>query len=725
MKKKTILGVSTLAGLLLITATGCGKTNNPATGGNNNGGNNGGSTQPTEVVTGTETPVIPSVEYERPDLAGRQMNVYVNYCAQTGATFTGNLGGTSYTNPFDGQTYVKGNLLPMWKTVQSNLNCVIHDSVWDFTDDAYTKAKTTDQWTVLSDEANFGSIDLLMTDSASAADMNKNGQLVNLLEYLDYMPNFKYFLDTHPTVASEMTNLNGELYMMPYFDGLDSPEKMFIMNTELVTKLLDEEGNYDTTTAKDVAYKPFIDTSADQKVLISVNGKAEEITIKAATNPIKAQNDLATKNGKTYVEALKAYIDAAYMSTGKYTKRSEVFIGENACYTVDDMVALMRCAVNNSVYLYGQANKVHGLIPREAKDSRIDSILYFINAWGVRGVTSEKEFMYFDNAGQLKDARVEQNTLTALGYMNDLYKEGLIIDGFEEKGSTKYNAEYMTGKSGASLLIYDYNATQAVNNKIDENGVGTADSKYSYNMPVLPPLTYWAEDNINGKAEGGRGHALTRYTEDARSNKGAGTVIPTSETKDEAQIIAACQLADYFYSVEGGQLQDFGPEAYRDGEVVIGGVSYPKISSLVMSEINKSGLGWNNYMRCYMGTTQGFGHVRSDALDYQVTNAGGQIGLNNLLNAVASGAVTCALTTRTAGFGAMVPSQWSSSPKEGTDTYTVITEFYKRGTGASGWREVVVNGWANSSNSQESILSLASKVNDYYLSHYQTLYDNR
>lgn len=710
MKKKTILGVSALAGLLLVGATGCEKTKDPTQ-----------PTQPTAPVTEPSK----GEEYVTPNLNGRKMNVYVNYCAQTGATFTGNYGGESYLNPFDNQTYVKGNLLPMWKAVQANLNCEIHDIVWDFKDDGYTKAKTTDQWTVLSDEANFADIDFLMTDSASAADMNKNGQLVNLLEYLDYMPNFKNFLDTHPTVASEMTNLNGELYMMPYFDGLDSPEKMFIMNTELVTKLLDEEGAYDTTNAKDVAYQPFINTSADQKVLISVNGKAEEITIKAATNPIAAQNALNVKNGKTYVEALKAYIDAAYMPSGKFAKRSEVFIGENACYTVDDMIALMRCAVNNSVYLYGAANKVEGLIPREGKDSRIDSMLYFINAWGVRGVTSEKEFMYFDNNGKLKDARVQQNTLDALGYMHNLYKEGLIINGFEEKSTTKYNAEYLTGKTGAALLMYDYNATQAVNNKIDANGVGDANSKYSGVMPILPPLTYWEEDNINGKAAGGKGHALTRYTEDARSNKGAGTVIPTSATKAEEQIIAACQLADYFYSVEGGLLQDFGPEAYTEGKVTLGGVEYPKFKPLVMSEINKSGLGWNNYMRCYMGTTQGFGHVRSDALDYQVTNAGGQKGLSNLLNAVASGAVTCALTTRSAGFGAMVPSQWSSSPKDGTDTYTVITEFYKRGTGASGWREVVVNGWENATNSQASILALAGNVNTYYLAHYQTLYDNK
>ena len=66
-----------------------------------------------------------------------------------------------------------------------------------------------------------------MTDSATASEMNAQGRLVNLNDYLEYMPNFSKFLEEHPTVASEMTNLDGELYMLPYFDGLDAPEKMF------------------------------------------------------------------------------------------------------------------------------------------------------------------------------------------------------------------------------------------------------------------------------------------------------------------------------------------------------------------------------------------------------------------------------------------------------------------------------------------------------------------
>lgn len=700
MKKKTILGVSALAGLLLMSATGCEK------------------------------------KVDNPDMEGKTLNVYVNYCKETGVTYTGlkagkgsSFNGTAYTNPIDGQTYVEGDLLPMWKAVQDNLNCKINDAVWDFAEDAYTQKATKDQWTKIKDNANFGTIDLLLTDSASAAEMNQQGRLVNLNDYLEYMPNFAKFLEEHPTVASEMTNLDGELYMLPYFDGLDSPEKMFLMNTELVQWLLDDDakltGDYDTTAAKATAYNAFIDTSKNQKVQVSVAGKAKTITLKAAKNPVTAQNELATKNGASYVQALKDYIDAAYMPSGVYAKRSEVFTAEHACYTVDDLIALMRCAVNNSVYLYGAANKVHGIIPRETKDSRIDSILYFAQAWGVRGLTSEKEFLYFDENGKLADARTTAATYDALGYLHQLYQEGLIINGFEASSGGSYTAKYLSGSEGAALLMYDYNATQAVYNKLDENGIGKADYKYNGIMPVLPPLTKWANNPFTK-------NALSRYTEDARSNKGSGTVLPTFDGKDESQIIAACQLADYFYGTEGAELQDFGPAgvnettglAYREGTTNIGGIDYPKYTRTIMDEINASTLGWNNYFRACVGTTQGIGHVRSDAVDYQVTHTSGQKGLNNLLSAVNSGVVTCALTTREAGFGAMVPSQWSSSPAE-TSSYAQLSEFFTRGTGDSGWRSVVIHGWEESSVTRASLEALWSVHAKDYLQHYQQLFDLR
>ena len=696
MKKKTIFGVSALAGLLLLSA-GCTESKTPVDPGTQDPGTQNPGTQVQDKV----------------DLGGETMNVYVSYCAQTGATFTGKMSGfTTYTNPVDGITYLAGNLLPMWKEVETKLNCKIHDSVWDFEKDKYTVKKTQDQWkNVLKEDANFSKIDFLMTDSASAAEMMKNDKLVNLYDYLEYMPNFAKFLDEHPSVESEMTNLDDELYMLPYFDGLDSVEKMILMNTEVVEALLDNDAAvYDTTSAKATVYQPTIDTSKDMLVKISVNGVAEDLTIKASENPITRQNSLQTQNGRTFVEALKAHIDTAYMTSGKYTKRSQVFTGESACYTTDDLIALMRCAVNNPGLLGVQS--VQGIVPRETKDSRIDSILYFTQIWGVRGVVSEKEYLYFGKDGKLKDARTTAATYDALDKLHQLYQEGLIINGFEDgDAGTKYNAEYLTGKSGATLLMYDYNATQAVYNQVDENGIGTASSKYNGVMPVLPPLTKWEDDTITDSK-----YALSRYTEDTRTNKGAGTVIPVKD--DEEQIIRACQLADFFYSPEGANLQDYGPAGYTEGTIDIGGQVVPKYTSTIMKAINDSGLGWNNYFRTCVGTTQGIGHVRSDGVDYQVTHMSGRKGLQNILTAVKSGAVICATTTRANGFGATVPSQWSSSPTV-TDTYVTLTDFWKRGTGKSGWRQVVIDGWDVAT--KTALEALWATANNDYLNHYQSL----
>ncbi|MDE5565349.1 MAG: hypothetical protein K2I77_00005, partial [Anaeroplasmataceae bacterium] len=501
------------------------------------------------------------------------------------------------------------------------------------------------------------------------------------------------------------------LYMAPYFDGVNSIEKMFLFNTEVVQKILDDDtANYDTTAAKATQYTPFIDTSKDYTVIISDKGVAKDLTVKASTNPIQRQNELATKNGATYVQALKDYIDEAYMKSGEYTKRSEVFISEKACYSTDDMIALMRCVVNNSVLITGEAGKTIGIVPRGDKNNRIITILQMAQIWGVRGLTSEKDYLYYDNEGKLKDARTEQATYDALSKLNQLKQEGLIIDGFEKmNGSgkdTTYHG-YLNGNDGVSLMIYDYNATQAVQNKLDETThIGNKDSKYNGIMPVLPPVTTWKDNNINDAK-----YKYTRYSEDARAFKSAGSVV--IDSGDETRIKAACQLVDYFYGDEGAKLQDYGPAEYTEGTVTLGGKTYPKFKNAVFEAINKSGKGWNDWMRDAMGTTQGMGHVRTDGLDYQVTHPTGQIGLANVANAVKSGALIIALTSRDPGFGATVPAYYASSPK--TDDIKELVDFWAQGNGESQWRKVITSGWGGSPITEAKLKSYWEKSNEIYL----------
>ncbi|MDE7263522.1 MAG: hypothetical protein K2N64_02530 [Anaeroplasmataceae bacterium] len=703
MKKKLIL--AGVAALSVVTLASCG---------------GGTSTRPAvKPPVGGSSIELPDIEFDTTSrLNGKTMNMYINYKAKAGVTYTGqeNKLGATYQNPIDGKTYQRGDLLPMWSEVQTKLGVTIHDAVRDFTADAYTQDSEDKIYTAIGSNSNIESIDIMMTNSANAVKYATDNHLVNLANYFKYMPNLYTFFQEHPSIYAELVDANGNLYMAPYFDGLDTIEKMFIFNTELVEKLLDEENpTFDETAAAATAYEPFIDTSKDYKVLISENGKAKDLTVKAATNPIAAQNALTTKNGKTYTQALRDYIDTAYMWSGEYTKRSEVFNSEKACYSVDDMIALMRCAVNNSVYLYGEANKVFGIVPRGQANNRVITILQLAQIWGIRGLTSEKDYLYYDNNGKLVDVRTSEAGLEALDKLHQLKQEGLIIDGWDAEGSKNgtFYYQYLTGASGAALMIYDYNATQVVNNKLDEaSGIGTANSKYNGLRPVLPPVTKWEENYINDNT-----YAYTRYTEDARAFKSAGSVV--FKSTDENQIIAACQLIDYFYGKEGANLQDYGTAAYQDGTITVAGVTYPKFKQAVFTAINNSKLGWNDWMRDVMGTTQGMGHVRSDGLDYQVTHPVGQVGLANVLNAIASGALVCATTARPAGFGATVPAYYAQNAT--TTEITTLVDFWKQGMGNTAWRAVINDGWV--ATSKESLRNSWTKSNEVYLDFYNDYLD--
>lgn len=655
--------------------------------------------------------------YVAPDLNGRTINCYVNYCGKSGVTFTGKALNGSFKNPIDGKTYVKGDLLPMWDQVQKNLNVTIHDSVYDV--DGYVSVKDDAQYTSLSGYDQFNKLDFVMMSNKNANSFAKDSKLVDISKYLDKMPNYKAFLDQNQTIKKEMTNSDGQMFMLPYFDGLNAAEHMFLMNTELVEKLLDEANpTYDETAVTNGgAYQPTIKTDADYKVGISVNGKLQDLQVKASTNPVKRQNDLATKTGKTYAEALKAHLQEAYganVGAGKtYSKLSEIYTSEAACYNTDDLVALMRVAVNNSKYL-GHEGQVQGFIPREAKDSRIDSVLWLMQIWGIQGIrgTAEKDALYFDKDGQLQDGRVQSVSYDGLTKLHQLYQEGLIVKAFDNSTSGSYTAKYLTGKEGAALMMFDYNTTQTANNKKDDNGNGKDDSEYFGTMPVLPPLTKWANDNITDSK-----YALSRYIESSRANKGSGTVIPKHATEEDD--IAACQFADYFFSEEGAKLQDYGPEAYSEGTVTIAGVQYPAYKKVLLDNAVTSGLGWNDYCRTVMGTTQGIGHVRTTGVEYQFMHVSGRKGQANLESAVASGAVIVARSDRAAGFAASVPSQWSSNA-EATEIQALV-DFWARGTGDSVWRKVVLNGWEASDVTRASLEALFETSNRVYLEHYRTL----
>ena len=146
-------------------------------------------------------------------------------------------------------------------------------------------------------------------------------------------------------------------------------------------------------------------------------------------NIIKTRNDAlasGTVTGVHAVNMLRKYIDEAY--NGYYGEnRADLFIGQNAAWDADELVALLRCVVANAQTLNG-TDTVYGLFSREDDNNqrRVDMFRFAGTLFGVRGMESRQDYLYVDVDGTLKDARQEVATYEALARMHDMVAEGLI-----------------------------------------------------------------------------------------------------------------------------------------------------------------------------------------------------------------------------------------------------------------------------------------------------------
>lgn len=637
---------------------------------------------------------------------GGQLDISLNYqvkkVGQTGLSYNGTGSRElSYAN----MTLVKGNMLPTWTCLEGKLNSEYSNKTstikfndanpYDTTD--YKKDFTT-HWVNGFENAG-NKLDLVMGGGTYYTQYANNGQLVAIDDYLDQMPNFKKWVEKNPDIWKSMMHTDGHVYFTPYFDGLNSIEKMFLMNTEYVEKLLD--GNIDSADSANVLssteYTPYVVETEEQTLTVSINGSTK--TIKAnfaeANNAVKKQNSLATKNGVTLVGALKEALIAEYGSAistsidGKatgdavvYNKLSEIFTGEKACYNTDDLVALLRCVKTCAKTLTGDVStKMNPISPRTAENKRTIDLVSLISLWGLKGNDSENGKLYYGVDGEMHDARTTKDTYNVgLSNLNKLYKEGLFVNNFtsdksgKEMGSTEWRGNNI--KDGSGFLYYDYNGTTSPFNNDVVTGNGFA-------QPVLAPVVKWADSSatLNYKGTNLAG-TYFRYSEANRALKDGGWCIPASSDN----IQTALALMDYLYSDEGARIQDFGPDDgsywtlktqgqagntdYENAVCAINGGTSPIINEKVLEDVkgNKEGVTWNDYYRAFIGSTQGIGHIREDSLDYQTTySQKSRDGLSNVQTAIKSGAMILAQTTidsNTSKFFVSVPQTIAISSDE-------------------------------------------------------------
>ena len=549
---------------------------------------------------------------------------------KTGLFFDPTIAGDGITLA-DGKTYHSGDLKPTWVAVSERLGINFENK--------YTGGSASAEFTNWQDR--LGEVDMVSGTATQLSEAGVAGKLINLADYLDAMPNFKAYLEANPIVRLSITGdvKTGAIYFSPYFDGVDDIERMPLMRTDWVEKLLNGEGQFTAEKSGKLAaaaYDPYMPTSG--KVTVDAANKEATAVIKLTKDYDAAGNIVATMNaalakgevtGVQAVNMLREYIDKAY--NGYYgTNRADLFIGQDAAWDADELVALLRCVVANAHTLNG-TDTVNGLFSREDKNNqrRVDMFRFAGTLFGVRGLESRQDYLYVGADGLLHDARQETDTYEALDRMNAMVLEGLISSSFIN--SEDVNTDKMLSNDNG-FMHYDYNQTQTIYNETKlQDG-----EKY---IAVMVPVARW----YDGTNEDG---VYMRFTESWRSVKTDGWAISAAGVEgNKDKLDAALKLIDYAYSEKGMILMSYGPDEFiktnADGSYVkfnFNGTWMPVIADATFEELWRlAGGNYTNYARQYLGSTLSF--VKSQAFEYQCTHVVGKEGAAKISNAIRLGLI--------------------------------------------------------------------------------------
>ncbi len=526
--------------------------------------------------------------------------------AHTSTAFAANLGST-ITLP-DGKQYSNSSFKPAWVQMGADLNIT-----WN---DVYQGQQTSKNLQFMLTNNNpdtnqpwYNSTDLFTSDLSQVVSYAASGtSILNLADYLDYMPNFQKFLNDNPVVYLSLlqagmnttTGAGQTLYVAPYFDGYDDIERYVLIRQDWADTILNGDAALTGSTAwgKDTSVESYMGQTGKITVdALNAEGTATTKVVKNYDNVVteikKANSALNTaykaianaeyagtsgnivdimnaaieaNNGATgaqLVTLFRAYIDACYQKedgTAFYSadSRSDLFNGYNAAWDVDDLVAMLRCVTTNASALGGN---VGGIMPRSgANDRTPDMVRLAAQLYGVRGTESRFEYTYIDSKGNIQDARADKEIYEMVARFHLLKEEGLIAD-YSAYGDFS-GSSGMIGKDANAtdyFMMYDYSQTQTLNGFYAEDALltGTVVDDSYYFAPILTPVSKWDVDGDGNHTD------IMRFTESWRSTKTGGLSLngALANAGNEAKLKAALQFVDYLYSDDGQIVSSFGPMA--------------------------------------------------------------------------------------------------------------------------------------------------------------------
>ncbi len=542
-----------------------------------------------------------SMEYT----ADTQINIAIGYNSyDTGAFYSSegsNVISGTITLP-GGYEATSSSIKPAMYAIQEALDVQFVDKYTGLATSA--NIDSTNSSSLVATNAWGSSVDIATSDlSVAVQEATTNSNILNLADYLDYMPNFKTFLEENPVVylsllQDGMDTTTGEgqaIYVAPYFDGNDDIERYCLIRQDWVEELLDDTLAYDgdtyadacaTTTSVsggymgttgsytietssetgdgstftltkdyDAAKTAAANTSTDLGAAYSaIAGSAYTGTsgnIVDIMNAAIAANSGAT--GKQLATLYRAYIDVAYKngSSSAYgSTRSNLFNGYSAAWDVDDLVAMLRIVKTNSENVGLESCSTIGIFPRDATNDRTPDIISLAaQLFGERGATSRYEYTYIDSNGELQDARANASFWECLEKFGELASEGLVYNYYNDGNYTAFSTTTVKGNDsnlGNGFMEYDYSQTQTTQMFDD-----MLDDNYLFGA-ISTPVSKWDVDGDGTKDD------IMRFNESWRSTKTGGLVVAASVANDENKLAAVLTFIDYLYSNDGQILSTYG-----------------------------------------------------------------------------------------------------------------------------------------------------------------------
>lgn len=577
-----------MAGTMVFGMFGCG-------GGGNEGGNGGQNTNATINLDANNHLTYASTTELRLNVGNQNKTKPQSPAYRADMELAGTV-----TMP-NGVAYNAGDLKPAWAALQEQLNLKLKDAFQN----KGSEAQLTDPIDGIG--GSMSDYDII-TASASAITQNTS-ELVDINQYLDYMPNYKAFLGANPVTRYSLTSdtLTGAMYYAPYYDGNDDIEKYCLVEQNWVKNLLDATdiagatttfkaqaeaksltgtaanatsymgttGTWTVKTTKPGDNKTVVDVTVDYGAVITALGTASSplATAVAAALPsgtaitttsgniVDIQNQMinATSGAVTGAQLLKVlqeYIKVAYKLDGAQlygakvngvdTKLSDVFNATYAAWDVDLLTALCRCAVTGGALL-GVA------------DANINNI------YGISGRqgTTQRRVDVTALVGELygvrgMESRLENLYIAADGTIKDArlnpesYEAAaklgaLAKEGLIYTGNENVQSSRDATKGPAALMIHDYAQTQTKDCFSNENLKIT---------PINTPVSKW---DVDGD---GTHETVMRFTESWRSVKNTGFCISKAATYGNKDKLSAClAFIDYLFSNDGQILMTYGPQS--------------------------------------------------------------------------------------------------------------------------------------------------------------------